>query len=137
MSPARVNHNRTAPPLASNSTLAVPLSLVTRLEEIDCKKIELSNGRHLVQYRGQLMPLVRVNDEARVRSETEALRDGSVGPGLERKVALELVEQAELGRGDGSGLDAHCPIRLARAVKKMPEGLRAVSLEATLSVSLS
>src|SRR5262249_34280146 len=29
---------------------AVPLSLVTRLEEIDCEKIELSNGRHMVQY---------------------------------------------------------------------------------------
>ena len=48
---------------------AVPLSLVTRLEEIDCKKIELSNGRHLVQYRGQLMPLVRVSNEVRVRTE--------------------------------------------------------------------
>jgi two-component system chemotaxis sensor kinase CheA len=48
---------------------AVPLSLVTRLEEIDGKKIELSNGRHLVQYRGQLMPLVRVDDEVKIRSE--------------------------------------------------------------------
>jgi two-component system, chemotaxis family, sensor kinase CheA len=48
---------------------AVPLSLVTRLEEIDCKKIELSNGRHLVQYRGQLMPLVCVNGDVRVRAE--------------------------------------------------------------------
>jgi len=53
----------------SSQPKAVPLSLVTRLEEIDCKKIELSNGRHLVQYRGQLMPLVRVNNEARVRQE--------------------------------------------------------------------
>jgi len=48
---------------------AVPLSLVTRLEEIDCKKIEFSNGRHLVQYRGQLMPLVCVNSEVGVRTE--------------------------------------------------------------------
>jgi two-component system, chemotaxis family, sensor kinase CheA len=47
---------------------AVPLSLVTRLEEIDCAKIELSNGRHMVQYRGQLMPLICVNDEVRIRS---------------------------------------------------------------------
>src|SRR5205814_4654612 len=53
----------------SQQPKAVPLSLVTRLEEIDCKKIELSNGRHLVQYRGQLMPLVRVSDEGRVRNE--------------------------------------------------------------------
>ena len=28
---------------------AVPLSLVTRLEEVECRKIELSGGRHLVQ----------------------------------------------------------------------------------------
>jgi two-component system, chemotaxis family, sensor kinase CheA len=48
---------------------AVPLSLVTRLEEVDAKKIERSNGRHLVQYRGQLMPLVQVNAHAEVRTE--------------------------------------------------------------------
>jgi two-component system chemotaxis sensor kinase CheA len=48
---------------------AVPLALVTRLEEIDARKIELSNGRHMVQYRGQLMPLVCVDDAARVRAE--------------------------------------------------------------------
>jgi two-component system chemotaxis sensor kinase CheA len=37
---------------------AVPLALVARLEEIDRKTIERSNDRHVVQYRGQLMPLV-------------------------------------------------------------------------------
>ncbi|MGP9810370.1 hybrid sensor histidine kinase/response regulator [Rhodopseudomonas sp. NSM] len=37
---------------------AVPLSLVTRLEEIAADKIESSNGRYMVQYRDQLMPLV-------------------------------------------------------------------------------
>ena len=37
---------------------AVPLSLVTRLEEIETENVEYSNGRYLVQYRGQLMPLV-------------------------------------------------------------------------------
>jgi len=48
---------------------AVPLSLVTRLEEIDARKIELSNGRHMVQYRGQLMPLIRMSDDIRVKNE--------------------------------------------------------------------
>ena len=47
----------------SREPKAVPLSLVTRLEEIDVATIEPSNGRHLVQYRGKLMPLVYVNDE--------------------------------------------------------------------------
>ena len=48
---------------------AVPLSLVTRLEEIDARKIEMSNGRHMVQYRGQLMPLVTMDENVRVKSE--------------------------------------------------------------------
>jgi two-component system chemotaxis sensor kinase CheA len=52
----------------SPNPMAVPLSLVTRLEEIDARTIELSSGRPLVQYRGQLMPLVPVNAEVRIRT---------------------------------------------------------------------
>ncbi len=44
----------------TNQPKAVPLGLVTRLEEIATDKIELSNGRHMVQYRDQLMPLVQM-----------------------------------------------------------------------------
>jgi two-component system, chemotaxis family, sensor kinase CheA len=44
----------------SSQPKAVPLALVTRLEEIAADKIELSNGRHMVQYRDQLMPLVQM-----------------------------------------------------------------------------
>jgi two-component system chemotaxis sensor kinase CheA len=47
---------------------AVPLSLVTRLEEIDPKAIEISNGRQMMQYRGQLMPLVPANAAVRIKS---------------------------------------------------------------------
>src|SRR3569833_939102 len=53
----------------SSQPKAVPLSLVTRREEIDARKIELSNGRHMIQYRGQLMPLVRMDANVNVRSE--------------------------------------------------------------------
>ncbi|HKH00350.1 MAG TPA: hybrid sensor histidine kinase/response regulator, partial [Bradyrhizobium sp.] len=45
---------------------AVPLSLVTRLEEIDAGSIEFAGGRHVVQYCEQLMPLVPVSDEVRI-----------------------------------------------------------------------
>ena len=48
---------------------AVPLSLVTRLEEIDCRRIEISDGRYLVQYRDQLMPLLRIDDETGLKKE--------------------------------------------------------------------
>ena len=46
---------------------AVPLSLITRLEEIDVTLIEHCNGGDLVQYRGALMPLVHVDGESRRR----------------------------------------------------------------------
>jgi two-component system, chemotaxis family, sensor kinase CheA len=36
---------------------AIPLSLITRLEDIDLSKVEISGGQHVVQYRGQLMSL--------------------------------------------------------------------------------
>jgi two-component system chemotaxis sensor kinase CheA len=48
---------------------AVPLSLITRLEEIDVSRVEISDGRHLVQYRGHLMPLIPVNDEVQIKKE--------------------------------------------------------------------
>jgi two-component system chemotaxis sensor kinase CheA len=44
----------------SEQPKAVPLALVTRLEELPTDKIELSNGRYMVQYREQLMPLVQI-----------------------------------------------------------------------------
>jgi two-component system chemotaxis sensor kinase CheA len=80
----------------SQQPKAVPLSLVTRLEEIDCKKIELSNGRHLVQYRGQLMPLIRVSEEVRVRSEGAqpllVFSDGGRSMGLVVDEIVDIVE---------------------------------------------
>ncbi|HAJ47309.1 MAG TPA: hybrid sensor histidine kinase/response regulator, partial [Alphaproteobacteria bacterium] len=44
----------------SDEPKAVPLSLVTRLEELKAGRIEFLGGRHVVQYRGKLMPIVPV-----------------------------------------------------------------------------
>lgn len=48
---------------------AVPLSLVTRLEKIEIAKIETANGRPVVQYRGNLMPLVPADPTVPFKSE--------------------------------------------------------------------
>ena len=53
----------------SQQPKAVPLSLVARLEEIDCRRFEISNGRCLVQYRNQLMPLLRVDTQGGVKQD--------------------------------------------------------------------
>lgn len=47
---------------AGNSELkAVPLALIARLEEVAASDVEVAHGRHLVQYRGHLMPLIPFN----------------------------------------------------------------------------
>ncbi|MCH8000257.1 MAG: response regulator, partial [Proteobacteria bacterium] len=48
---------------------AVPLALVARLEEIDRSKIEISNDQYVVQYRGQLMPLIRMEGAKELGAE--------------------------------------------------------------------
>ncbi len=45
----------------SGDPKAVPLGLVARLEEIDLVSVEHSGNQPLVQYRGQLMPLVPID----------------------------------------------------------------------------
>jgi len=53
----------------SQDAKAVPLSLVTRLEEFDVDDIEKSNGQCLMQYRGKLMPIINVVESAPLKSE--------------------------------------------------------------------
>ncbi len=53
----------------SHQPKAVPLAVITRLEEIDVNAIELSNGRHMVQYRGHLMPLIGMSEDVRIKGD--------------------------------------------------------------------
>jgi len=68
-----------------NAPKAVPLSLVARLENVDFANIEHSSGQMMVQYRGQLMPLIPFNNDVQVGSEGQkpvlvfADRDQSMG----------------------------------------------------------
>ena len=39
---------------------AVPMHLVERIEEIAMSTVEIADGHHVVQYRGRLMPLIRL-----------------------------------------------------------------------------
>ncbi|MCB1490810.1 MAG: chemotaxis protein CheW [Rhodobiaceae bacterium] len=82
----------------SREPKAVPLSLVTRLEEIDVSKIEKSDGRDVVQYRGQLMPLVFVNDAVKLKTEGQqpllVFSDESYSMGLVVDDIVDIVEDA-------------------------------------------
>jgi two-component system chemotaxis sensor kinase CheA len=80
----------------SNQPKAVPLGLVTRLEEIAVEKIEFSNGRHMVQYREQLMPLVQMNEvEIRASGSQPILvfADDGRSMGLVVDEIVDIVEE--------------------------------------------
>ncbi len=53
---------------AGSGLRAVPLSLVTRLEEVDAAQFESGSGRALLHYRNRLVPVVPVG-ETRLRTE--------------------------------------------------------------------
>ena len=75
---------------------AVPLSLVTRLEEVDAEKIEFSSGRPMVQYRGGLMPLVPADENAKLRTGSAqpllVFTDGGRSVGLIVDEIVDIVE---------------------------------------------
>lgn len=48
---------------------AVPLELVSRLEEVETQNIEYANGKMVVQYRGQLMPLIPFDPSMKVMEQ--------------------------------------------------------------------
>ncbi|MDJ1158141.1 hybrid sensor histidine kinase/response regulator [Chelatococcus sp. SYSU_G07232] len=76
---------------------AVPLSVVTRLEEVDASKIERVGGRILLQYRGRLMPLVPADPAVRVRTEGAqpivVFSDGDRALGLMVDEIVDIVEE--------------------------------------------
>jgi two-component system chemotaxis sensor kinase CheA len=75
---------------------AVPLGLVTRLEEIGVDKIELSNGRYMVQYRDKLMPLVQMENVTVRSSGTQPIlvfADDGRSMGLVVDEIVDIVEE--------------------------------------------
>src|SRR5579862_6755961 len=94
----------------STQPKAVPLGLVTRLEEIAADKIELSNGRYMVQYREQLMPLVQM-DGVEVRSSGSqpilVFADDGRSMGLVVDEIIDIVEERlhiEVAGSSGQGI---------------------------------
>lgn len=80
----------------SEAPQAVPLSLVTRLEEFPVAKIERAAGRYLVQYRGALLPLVPAVESMEMAAVDPrpviVFSDGRRAMGLMVDRILDIVE---------------------------------------------
>jgi two-component system, chemotaxis family, sensor kinase CheA len=76
---------------------AVLLSLISRLEEIDCHRIESTDGRYVVQYRDQLMPLLRIDAQGALKQEGAqpilVFTDRGRSMGLIVDEIVDIVEQ--------------------------------------------
>ncbi len=87
-----------------SSPKAVPLALIARLEEVDLATVENSNGEYVIQYRGDLMPLVRMDHTIELKSEGRqpvlVFADGDRSMGLVVDEIVDIVEDVlnvELG----------------------------------------
>ena len=79
-----------------NGRVAINLALVARLEEFPRHSIEIAGGREVVQYRGQIMPLIRISE---VLGNPPAERATAAPP------SLHVVVYADQGRSVGLVVD--------------------------------
>jgi two-component system chemotaxis sensor kinase CheA len=81
--------------------LAVPLSMVSRLEEFDPAAIEMSGNQTVVQYRGEIMPLVRISEALQLPHnaahegplQVVVHSEGGLSVGLVVDEILDIVDQ--------------------------------------------
>lgn len=98
--------------LSGGRRTAIPLDMVTRLEEIPTNTIERVGGREVVQYRGHIMPLVRLasllgaygdeSDSERLQLVVYTRGERSVGFAVER-----IMDIATERAGSRSDIDDH------------------------------
>ena len=78
--------------LGDERRIAIPLSLVGRLEEFSPANLEMAAGKPVIQYRGQIMPLVYISDLLGVKR-------------LEGNESLHVVVHETEGRSVGLVVD--------------------------------
>ncbi|MDA5193165.1 hybrid sensor histidine kinase/response regulator [Govanella unica] len=81
----------------SETQRAVPLSLVARLEEIPVESIEAADGALMVQYRGQLMPLLLVDSNCSLKTSGRqpvlVFTDNERSMGIAVDEIIDIVEE--------------------------------------------
>ena len=79
--------------VGKDGRMAIPLSMVARLEEIPCKNVEKTGTQDVVQYRGEIMPLIHLSNLLAVEAKPET--DEST------QETLQVVVYSQDGRSVG------------------------------------
>ncbi len=98
--------------------MAIPLSLVARLEEFPSSAIEMAGAQEVMQYRGQIMPLIRLSRVIAGATQETATT------GVEAR--LQVVVYAEAGRSVGLVVDRIVDIVDEKLVVQTPAQRRGV-----------
>ena len=85
--------------IGQSGRMAVPLSLVARLEEFPRSAVERSGSQQVVQYRGRIMPLVNISAAVEVSGLAEE------GAGSPAHSPLQVLVHSESGRSVGLVVD--------------------------------
>ena len=101
-----------------HARMAIPLSLVARLEEFPASAIEMAGSQEVMQYRGQIMPLVRLS------SVVAASGTSTSKPGAED--CLQVVVYSEAGRSVGLVVDRIVDIVDEKLVVQNPADRRGI-----------
>jgi two-component system chemotaxis sensor kinase CheA len=95
--------------VGDGSRVAIPMSMVTRLEMISADKVESVGSREVVQYRGKIIPLIRLDRHLGVFSERQPSElPVAVYSQADRSVAIvmdEIIDIVEHEAADRSEVD--------------------------------
>jgi two-component system chemotaxis sensor kinase CheA len=83
--------------------MAMPLSLVARLEEFATTAVEKAEGRQVVQYRGQILPLIHLSSALTERRQ-QPRASGPFEPGAEDE-KIQVVVYTDQGQSVGLVVD--------------------------------
>jgi two-component system chemotaxis sensor kinase CheA len=92
--------------------VAIPLHLVARLEEFSVAALENSIGHEVTQYRGEIMPLIRLSEvlgggletsDDRETVQVVVYRDNGRSIGLIVEQIADIVEEQILVKSDAPG----------------------------------
>jgi two-component system, chemotaxis family, sensor kinase CheA len=106
--------------------MAMELSLVARLEELSAESVERAGKQELVQYRGRILPLIRVSEvlekKKKVRKRKLQTEEKIATEGIKAKETLQVAVCTEEGRTVGLVVDQILDIVEESLVLEHPAG---------------
>ena len=100
--------------------MAIPLALVARLEEFERTKVERMGNQSVVQYRGQILPLVRISGVLPERRKRR--RNPKMAEEQERAEKIQVVVYSNHGKSVGLVVDRILDIVDAKPVDQSGKG---------------